>query len=260
MPSAKYEETVCTAGVRVDGSFVRLYPINFRDLPFSKQYKKYQWVSVLATKHVRDHRKESYRPDSNALARLGDPIPARNGDWSERAKYVLKNVAGSVEELQARRKEDSTSLGIIRPADISDMKIDPDDSSWKPSVEASLRQLRLWDENKSSRMLPRKVPFVFKYRFKCEDRMCNGHRMSNQDWELGSLYWKLVDAGASPQEAADKVKQKFFDELCGSGIDTHFFLGNTLAHPASWMVLGVWWPKLPPKDPQLALPLRDQFI
>ena len=33
IPSAKYDELVCTAGVREDGSFVRLYPINFRDLP-----------------------------------------------------------------------------------------------------------------------------------------------------------------------------------------------------------------------------------
>lgn len=32
IPSAKYDELVCTAGVREDGSFVRLYPINFRDL------------------------------------------------------------------------------------------------------------------------------------------------------------------------------------------------------------------------------------
>ncbi len=42
IPSAKYDELVCTAGVREDGGFVRLYPISFRDLPFSQQYKKYQ--------------------------------------------------------------------------------------------------------------------------------------------------------------------------------------------------------------------------
>lgn len=35
IPSAKYDELVCTAGVTGAGDFIRLYPINFRDLPFS---------------------------------------------------------------------------------------------------------------------------------------------------------------------------------------------------------------------------------
>ncbi len=36
IPSAKYDELVCTAGVTETGDFIRLYPINFRDLPFSQ--------------------------------------------------------------------------------------------------------------------------------------------------------------------------------------------------------------------------------
>lgn len=62
IPSAKYDELVCTAGVTESGDFVRLYPVNFRDLPFSQQYKKYQWIEVMAEKHRgRDVRKESFR-------------------------------------------------------------------------------------------------------------------------------------------------------------------------------------------------------
>ena len=33
--------------------------------------------------------------------------------------------------------------------------------------------------------------------------------MTVEDWEVGALYWRLVDEGASPEEAAEKVKQKF---------------------------------------------------
>ncbi len=51
IPSMRYDELVCTAGVTETGDFVRLYPINFRDLPFSQQYKKYQWIKVMASKH-----------------------------------------------------------------------------------------------------------------------------------------------------------------------------------------------------------------
>ena len=39
IPSSRYDELVCTAGVTETGDLVRLYPINFRDLPFSKQYR-----------------------------------------------------------------------------------------------------------------------------------------------------------------------------------------------------------------------------
>ena len=58
IPSAKYDELVCTAGVKENGNFVRLYPLNFRDLPYSQKYQKYQWIEVEAEKHTgRDNRK-----------------------------------------------------------------------------------------------------------------------------------------------------------------------------------------------------------
>lgn len=37
--SRKYGETVCTAGVRADGSWVRIYPVPFRRLDQKEQYR-----------------------------------------------------------------------------------------------------------------------------------------------------------------------------------------------------------------------------
>lgn len=34
VPSTKYDELVCTAGVTEPGDFIRLYPINFREFLF----------------------------------------------------------------------------------------------------------------------------------------------------------------------------------------------------------------------------------
>src|SRR6266851_2729371 len=97
IPSARYDELVCTAGVSETGDFVRLYPINFRDLPFSQQYRKYQWLEVDATKHTgRDSRKESYRPSCESIRLLGEPIPAAN-EWKDRARYALAKVSQSME-------------------------------------------------------------------------------------------------------------------------------------------------------------------
>jgi hypothetical protein len=40
--SKTYGETVCTAGLREDGSWIRLYPVPFRRLDESQQHSKYE--------------------------------------------------------------------------------------------------------------------------------------------------------------------------------------------------------------------------
>jgi hypothetical protein len=70
IPSAKYGELVCTAGVTESGDFVRLYPIRYRDLPLAQQYKKYQWIEVDVERHRSDSRKES----SRRVAILADDV------------------------------------------------------------------------------------------------------------------------------------------------------------------------------------------
>jgi len=245
IPSAKYDELSCTAGVAEDGEFIRLYPINYRDLPWDQQFKKYQWIEVMAEKHEgRDFRKESWRPDSASVTLCGEPIPTgRGGDWSERGKNVLKNVAASMEELRDRQESDYTSLGIFRPREVVDLTIAPDDPNWKQSFLDELRQTRLWDTRTKSKEPPRKVPWRFQYRFRCDDTRCKGHRMTNEDWEVGALYWNLVDRGATPDEAAAKVKQKFLDEICAPERETYFYVGTVLSYPKSWLVIGTFWPK-----------------
>lgn len=244
IPSAKYDELSCTAGVMETGDFIRLYPINYRDLPWEQQFKKYQWIEVTAEKHAgRDFRRESWRPDSDSVRLLGEPIPtSRGGDWSERGKYVLKNVAESMEELRDRQERDKTSLGIFRPREVTDLLVTADDREWKQSFLDELRQTRFWDTRTKSKEPPRKVPWRFQYRFQCNDARCKGHKMTNEDWEIGALYWRLVDDGATSEEAASKVKQKFLEEICAATRETYFYVGTVLAHPKSWLVIGTFWP------------------
>lgn len=244
IPSSKYDELVCTAGVKETGDFIRLYPINFRDLPYSRQYKKYQWLEVDAVKHTgRDSRKESYRPDCDSIRLDGEPVSSRN-NWAERAHYVLAKRSQSMEELRDRQVRDRTSLGIFRPREVFDLVSQPTEPDWRPGFKAALMQHRLWENRKASREPPRKVPFKFQYKFSCEDRRCKGtHRMMVEDWEVGALYWKCVDAGATPNEARAAVRKKFLDEICATDRDTHFYVGTILAHPRSWVVIGVFWPR-----------------
>jgi hypothetical protein len=50
-PSKSHLELVCTAGVLEDGSLIRLYPIDYRYMPYWKWYRKYQWIEVEVTKN-----------------------------------------------------------------------------------------------------------------------------------------------------------------------------------------------------------------
>lgn len=60
--SKKYGELVCTAGIRADGSWVRLYPVPFRLLDYPKRYKKFDWIETDLAKSRKDRRPESYHP------------------------------------------------------------------------------------------------------------------------------------------------------------------------------------------------------
>jgi hypothetical protein len=60
--SKKYDELVCTAGITEDGKWIRLYPVEFRKLPYASQYKKYDLIEAKVEKRTKDFRKESFNP------------------------------------------------------------------------------------------------------------------------------------------------------------------------------------------------------
>jgi hypothetical protein len=64
--------------------------------------------------------------------------------------------------------------------------------------------------------------------------------MLNEDWELGALYWSVVDNGATAKQAAHAVRTKFLTQIRRPGHDTHFFVGTVSNHPASWVIIGVF--------------------
>jgi len=108
-PSKTHMELVCTAGVREDGSFIRLYPIDYRYRPYWQWYKKYQWIEVEVTKNDKDPRKESYRPKIDSIKPLSEPIATKR-NWEERKQYVLAKGVYTMEELHDLQAKDNTSL------------------------------------------------------------------------------------------------------------------------------------------------------
>ncbi len=245
-PSESYEELVCTAGITESGEWVRLYPIDYRYRPKNQQFKKFQWIEVdLEPKGAgNDKRKESRRPILDTIKILGDPLPTSD-DWRARTSIIDKLQHSTMKELEARFETDQTSLGIVRPTEILEVKYERVDQNWKGSWQDLQNQLRLFDPQPKKL---EKLPYKWSYVFRCEDRKEPYTRMI-EDWELGANFLNAREK-YDEAKAAEKVCERYMKVVADPSRDVRFFVGTHFPYN-TWLVIGVFWP---PKVNQTELP------
>lgn len=243
--SKKYGETVCTAGIREDGSWVRLYPVPFRRLDETEKYRLYDWITCPLAKHSRDPRPESYRP-AGEIERVGHVDTSDN--WRERRELLLRwpQVHRSLDELIRGAKNNTLSLALLKPARVIGFDFEKADPEWDPAKLEAVRRIAsqpdLFDEESWKRTfrIVDKVPYNFYYRI--EDGEGRASRMRILEWQLGALFRNcLHTARGDEAEALAKVRLKYFDQFMKT--DLHLFLGTTLAwHKRGrnpWTIIGV---------------------
>ena len=246
--SQKYGETVCTAGVREDGSWVRLYPVPFRRLEEAEKYRKFDWIECDLVKRDRDPRPESYCPiDPKQLVRLDHM--GTEGQWRDRRNLLLNtaSVFTRLKEVIDGAKADTMSLAVFKPTEVLDFHCEQVEREWDSEKVAGMRketqQSELFpeDEWRTKFQLIPKLPYSFSYRFKDADG--TESKMMILDWEIGALYWNCVKrANGDEAEALKKVREKYFGEFLKK--DLHFFLGTTQQFhsyaPNPWLIIGVF--------------------
>lgn len=255
--STTYRETVCTGGVFEDTRrFVRLYPIPLRFLDDQHFFKKYQWIEADVRKATGDPRPESYniRPDSIVI---GDTIKTNKGDWSDRAAWVLQpgNTFATVSALLAARETDGTSIGMVKPDQVLGFPVErypaQERNEWWAKYRTIAERPDLPFMEGDRTVNPISPPdYRFKVKFRSGDKE---HEFSILDWEVDALYFNLLRSGRSPQAACEEVTTFIRQRVCGPDQDTYFFLGNMIAHPNSFSVVGLWYPKKA-KPPKAAKP------
>lgn len=230
--SRKYGETVCTAGIRDDGSWVRIYPVPFRRLDSDQQYSKFDWLECRLVRNTRDPRPESYRPvDQSDLVPVGHLGTANN--WQERRRLLLRTsrVYESLSELIDGAKANLLSLAVFKPARVLDFVYEEEEARvWSSEKLRQMRELhdqldffddRSWRD--VFRVIP-KLPYSFSYRF--EDAEGRRSELQVLDWETGALFWNcLRTGGIGEPQALEAVRARYLDEF--SRKDLHFFLGTT---------------------------------
>jgi hypothetical protein len=254
LPSSKYEELVCTAGILPDGKWIRIYPIPFRALPYVERYQKYYWITINLKRNVSDFRPESYRPCNgmDEHIQIGERIDTSNG-WEERKQYILKEVFTALNDLIKRAKsQERKSLGTLKPAEIIDFVVEPGERQWRKEWLNQLRQYNLFELDEQGqgkeRQIIRKVPYKYFYKFLSQGDT-RPHKLMIEDWELGALYWNCLRNTGGDEDAANKlVRRKYFDEFVAQK-DLYLFLGTTKAHHMRsenpFIIIGIFYPPKP---------------
>ena len=244
--SQKYGETVCVAGVRTDTStpqWVRLFPVAFRDIPFQQRFKKYEHLSLEASRHRGDTRPETYRPNLDSLER-GDFLDSKHS-WEKRWQFIRPVMIGSMCEARQRQAQDGTSLAAFHPAEVLDLLIDDNATDWSPEKAAIVAQPSLLLPTKNGL---EKIPYRFRYQYRCDEKRCKGHTQSMVDWELAESFRSWRER-YEQSVLFEKIRQRFLEEMCGPKKETVFFVGNQHLHPTAFLVLGVFWPPVRDEQP-----------
>lgn len=237
-PSKTYGETVCCAGIDLGtGSWIRLYPVPFRDLDSSRRFSKYAIIEVKCEKAPKDHRVESYRIDRDSI-RVLRRLDSKH-KWRERGEIILPTASASLCDIQSKTEE-NISLGMFKPFGIefSWQKAEAGDDRKR---QACYAQLSFLDKRKNA---IEKVPYDFYYGFHCAgEDACPGHRLKIIDWELGQAYRKWRGETLSHEELLGKIRQKWLAEICSERNDVYFYVGNMHRHRDQFLVLGVFYPR-----------------
>ena len=241
-PSRTYIDTVCVAGVRIDGgerSWVRLYPVPFRHLSSGQRFKKYDVIEVETTTAKHDSRRESRRPVWESLRVTGNLK-----EKAARERVLAAMTGPTMCDLLAGidTDRDAQSLGIVQVAEFDRLVITRH-RGWteaqKRAVEAAVAQPALFGDSEASKHPLQAPRFSVKVKYRCAAAHCRGHEPSLLDFELSALQFHLRNS--SDEHLVERIRWKFGEEQFNAGQRTSLFVGNIADPPKrrSFSALGI---------------------
>jgi hypothetical protein len=235
VPATKGVEVSCTAGVTEDRKWIRLFPLPYRLLDDENKFKKYQWITVNVSKARNDLRPESFNPQVDQIET--GAILSSEREWAARWNVLRPLLNPSLCQLQNDRENDGfPTLGLIKP-EIERLVITPSSAQWTAKQLDALKQTSLFHKSPENEL--EKIPFDFRYEFRCKKVFCPGHHMICTDWEMGESYRQWRRKYGDGWEA--KFRERYEAEMIEKN-DTHFFVGNLHQFPNAWIVIGLFYP------------------
>lgn len=240
--SSRHTETICTAGLREGGKWLRLYPISYRYMKKEMRFRKYQWIEADIERDTRDPRPESYRL-------VGEIKPleylcTRNA-WADRKQLVLSKVYHNLNTLidEARDTRISTSLAVFKPVRITGFTVKSDRSLQSRENKRKILAEQL-PQDEAGRLVEA-VPFKFYYTF--VDQLGKSSTLQILDWEIYQLCRKLIRKyGGQKESIVGHLKEKYLEQMARQR-DVYLFLGtNKYWHIRRsinpFMIVGIFYP------------------
>lgn len=228
--SSKYFETVCCAGIGRDQQWRRQYPVPFRILDDSQQFKRWNWVRYQFVRSKDDARKESQKVVPESLQVVGT---LKRG---ERAALVNPLVRSSFAEADSKRE----SLTLIRPKTF-ELEAIAKSLAEIESEEAKHRelanQLSMFDAT-AKPLTPCPMRFVAKWR----DQDGANRRHECDDWETSAAFNRFERAYGRAK-ALCALKAKYEDEYMKAGLvlgfSTHKRRNAEFGTTNQWLLVGL---------------------
>mgnify|MGYP001164685269 CR=1 FL=1 len=222
--AAMHGETVCCAGIDLQGQWLRLYPIAFRTLDEGQKFGRWDRVRFRWRRPTDDQRVESRRVDQDSLEIVGSLRPP------EREKFLAALV---VTGLDAERRA-GRSLALLK-AEILEFRVEPrptGELSAEAEKFAGLRnQLDLF--NTKSVVPYQPCPYRFKYRYRTDDGSREG---TCQDWEMEATYFNWAKRYGEVKALAE-MRRVFGEDYPQKGM--LLAMGTHSLYPDTWLINGV---------------------
>lgn len=228
--SSKYFETVCCAGVGRDQKWRRQYPVPFRILSETQQFKRWNWIRYKFTRSKDDPRPESQKVVPETLEVIGT---LKN---VERATFLAPLVRASFADANSRRE----SLTLIRPRTF---RLEAFAKSTSEIAHETLKhaelanQLSMFDAT-AKPLKPCPMRFVAKWR----DQDGNDRSHECDDWETSAAYNRF-ERTYGQNEAIQALRKKYEDEYMRAGLalgfSTHKRRNAEFNTENQWLLVGM---------------------
>jgi hypothetical protein len=151
------------------------------------------------------------------------------------------------------------SIAVLKPQEIIDVvwTLNDDEAEVEPKT---LEQSLFEEDGQKPITIPvRKLPVRFYYVFRTTDG--KDRQLMIEDWEIGALYWNIIDKSGDQTEAIEKVIAKC--KYLANKTDLYLILGTVFRNHAvksnnPFVIIGLFYP---PRALQFPLFLdQDNFI
>lgn len=216
-------EPPCAKGL-LDESFElrRIHPVPKWYLDQGANVHKFQWSTASIHKHERDSRPESFMFEPGTL-KLGEVLPY---EPSVTRRYYLESspyMCRSVAEFRRRWEKDRTSMAIIKPKEITGVRLlpksDAEHEEWARIERQLMSQKTVQSQRPTRSLKSSDVHFMISWR--CDEPNSPEYEMPIGQWGLHFLYDQLRGDPERDQKVVARIKM----ELDLEKRDLYMFLG-----------------------------------